>query len=347
MQRKQLVFQEASDDLKEKIRRHVIAPGAMLPSESELCRHYSISRVSIRKALELLDREGLIFRQAGVGTFAREQKIKQVEPRTLNIGISNTKPNLYTEGILTGAQKACAESNSQLILINPIDFINGKWKDLDAFIMIPTENTTQQLDISELDRISAENVPVAVINRFCDSPNISYFSVDYTLEAERAVKFLYRLGAKSVGMIDAPSVSTYASTTRTKGYRSAIKQAGHQKLELSIAENISAVGSIKQFIEQNQPDSLFVTMGTTLDYVLMACNLCEKKPGRDISIFCFDRIDKKLDETAAEVIYLDMPLETIGRDTVNHLIARKNNPYGEKIAKKLFGVRFMINSSTV
>lgn len=348
MRRKQLVFQEASDDLKEKIRKHIIAPGAMLPSESELCRHYSISRVSIRKALEHLDREGLIFRQAGVGTFARKQDGKQPAPRILNIGISHLGTDLYMDGIVKGAQTACQESNSQLILVDPIDFVKGKWKNLDGFIMLPVDTITPKLDMSEMDRISANSSPVAIINRFNDSPNISYFSVDYTLEAERAVHFLHRLGAKSVGLIDVPTKSSYASRTRTQGYRLAMNKAGQKKMELSITKSISAVDDIKQFIEDKQPDSLFVTMGNVLDYVLMACRLCGKEPGRNINIFCFDRIDMKHDKTAAEeVISLDMPLETIGYNAAKHLIARKNNQHTEKIAKELFGVRFVINSSTI
>lgn len=49
-----------------------------LPSEVELCTLYEVTRGTVRHALELLEREGLIYREKGRGSFVRRRRV-QVE----------------------------------------------------------------------------------------------------------------------------------------------------------------------------------------------------------------------------------------------------------------------------
>lgn len=48
--------------------------GTLLPGEPALCRHYGVSRGTLRQALGALAREGLIERQQGRGSFTRAPK---------------------------------------------------------------------------------------------------------------------------------------------------------------------------------------------------------------------------------------------------------------------------------
>lgn len=54
-----------------------IAPQSALPSEPELCARYGISRTTVRRALDRLEREGRIVRRRGSGTYARAQRVAQ------------------------------------------------------------------------------------------------------------------------------------------------------------------------------------------------------------------------------------------------------------------------------
>lgn len=47
-------------------------PGARLPTEEELCRLFQVSRITTRKAVDMLVDEGLVVRQPGRGTFVVE-----------------------------------------------------------------------------------------------------------------------------------------------------------------------------------------------------------------------------------------------------------------------------------
>jgi GntR family transcriptional regulator len=47
--------------------------GAQLPTETELCGTFGVSRVTVRKAIDLLASDGLVSRQQGRGTFVTER----------------------------------------------------------------------------------------------------------------------------------------------------------------------------------------------------------------------------------------------------------------------------------
>jgi len=51
------------------------AEGHLLPSEAELCPQYSVSRTVVRQALADLEREGLVLKSKGKGTFVTGRKM--------------------------------------------------------------------------------------------------------------------------------------------------------------------------------------------------------------------------------------------------------------------------------
>lgn len=57
------------EEIRERIGSGQIRPGDSLPPELHLCRHFGVSRHTMRRALESLQRDGLITRHPGRGTF--------------------------------------------------------------------------------------------------------------------------------------------------------------------------------------------------------------------------------------------------------------------------------------
>lgn len=63
-------FQQVKTYLAQELARGTWLPGQRMPSESELMRRFSVSRMTVNRALRELQAEGLIERTQGVGTFA-------------------------------------------------------------------------------------------------------------------------------------------------------------------------------------------------------------------------------------------------------------------------------------
>lgn len=66
-----------ADELRRQLVGGELAAGRLLPSESELGRAYAASRVTVRRALELLREEGLVDSRQGFGWFAAAAPVEQ------------------------------------------------------------------------------------------------------------------------------------------------------------------------------------------------------------------------------------------------------------------------------
>jgi DNA-binding GntR family transcriptional regulator len=73
-----------ADDLREQIRAGVLKPNDPLPSEAQLGDQHHVSRVTVRRALERLQQEGLIASQPGRGRVVREHRPMVYRPQQEN-----------------------------------------------------------------------------------------------------------------------------------------------------------------------------------------------------------------------------------------------------------------------
>jgi len=66
------LYYQVARDLERQIASKQLRPGDLVPTEQQLCETYSVSRITVRKAMEDLMSKRLIVRQRGVGTFVAE-----------------------------------------------------------------------------------------------------------------------------------------------------------------------------------------------------------------------------------------------------------------------------------
>lgn len=70
-------YRTIADDVRGQIAGGELGSGAVLPSEAELAGSYGVSRVTVRKALEVLREEGLVSSRQGFGWFVDGARVRQ------------------------------------------------------------------------------------------------------------------------------------------------------------------------------------------------------------------------------------------------------------------------------
>jgi GntR family transcriptional regulator len=70
-------YLELADAIRARVAAGDVGPGGALASEAELSREYGASRVTVRRALDQLRREGLVISRRGSGWFAALDPVRQ------------------------------------------------------------------------------------------------------------------------------------------------------------------------------------------------------------------------------------------------------------------------------
>jgi len=67
------LYQQIVDGLKREVSEGRLKPGSSLPSFRQLAEDLLVSVITVKRAYEELEREGIIYRRQGLGTFVAEQ----------------------------------------------------------------------------------------------------------------------------------------------------------------------------------------------------------------------------------------------------------------------------------
>lgn len=90
-------YQQIADDLRSRLDDGTYAPGRLLPSEAELSAEFGVSRVTVRRALELLRDGGLVDARQGFGWFVATSPVRQTLGRLSTIEAQMSADGLHPE----------------------------------------------------------------------------------------------------------------------------------------------------------------------------------------------------------------------------------------------------------
>jgi DNA-binding transcriptional regulator YhcF (GntR family) len=126
-----------------------------LASEHQLCRRFSMSRVTIRLALGDLEHRGLIYRRHGKGTFAHGCSTRSYR----NLGMLIKSPEALRHSsiveIIRGVQNVMASLRSAVVLfgISPMEWHPDMVSNLGGVIVIRQNVMPKELEVLKKHRL--------------------------------------------------------------------------------------------------------------------------------------------------------------------------------------------------
>ncbi len=202
------VFSSISSD----IRSGRYADGDQLPTEMELAAQYLVSRQSIRQALGLLARDGMIRKIRGSGSYVSSDM--NIQQKTMRIAVIVSNIDSYIiPGILSGVEAICTQNHYSIQLMSTNNSIAKERNILQGLLVHPldgilvegTKSALPNPNISFYLDLAARNMPIIFFNSIYPElsdgadGNILSVTMDDYRGAYELTKNLLNEGHSSIG----------------------------------------------------------------------------------------------------------------------------------------------------
>ena len=207
--------------------------GAMLPNEHDFCEEYKVSRGTIRQVLSELEKEGIIRREQGRGTFvtrtARPEGSKGQVNRTISFIVPYVRDS-FVATILLGVENV-ARTRGYAVLFSHVENDLEKQEivlrtalnqGVAGIILYPVNSTDAG---SVLTRLIQQRFPLVMVDRYLRGRYTDYVTSDNFGGGLQATQHLLSLGHRRIAFIrwDDPAMTM---EHRQLCYKQALLEAG-------------------------------------------------------------------------------------------------------------------------
>lgn len=327
-----LKYQELANTIRDAIQKGAFAPGDKIGTEFELSEQYHLSRQTVRNAIDVLEKEKLIYRIQGSGTYVSDQTIPV--PKTKNIGVISTYINDYIfPDIIRGIQQHLSAAGYSLTLSATENHILQERTILEGYLKTPVdgliiEGTKTALPNPNLGlyrQLKNNGVPILFIHGYYPQlTDIPYVMTDDRAGGELATQYLIDHGhTKIAGIFSAEDLQ---GQERFAGYLSS-----HLKNHLPFDEDriLWFHGHARQYLDRLNIE-YFLNMlhqCTAIlcynDIIALSVSDLAAKNGiripEDLAVISFDN-SVYSDLSPKKLTTLDHPKEKLGACAVEQLL---------------------------
>ena len=286
-------------DMARKIQSGEFPAGSRLPYERELCAQYGVERVTIRHALQLLEEDNLIQKQAGRGSFvsgpaAQPAPLHQSILFAMNRSYDIRSIGEFNSKMFFRMEDVCHRHGCSLMYAGIKDsgeHITGLEDGPVAGVLLVSRHGD-----ALVEEVAASGTPVICVNHF--SPRVQCVMPDNMSGVREAVARLRAWGHERIGFISGPLTFINAQE-RLAAFRHGLWENGLPIDERLIVESDwtyeGGVQAMKEIMGAGEPPTAVCTASDMMAIgAIEAARQLGLRVPEDLSVVGFDNIDMGL-----------------------------------------------------
>ena len=334
-------YRDILEKIQEDIRSGHYTSGQRLPSEAELVRRYSASRMTVFRAMHELQTMGLVVRRVGSGTYVAQSLASK--SHVFGLLIPELGQTEIFEAICKGMMESQEASRHSLLWGNTTSKENESEKvaeqlchhyiskKVSGVFFAPVEFTSGRFQANHriVQALDKAGIPVVLLDRCLEPyPRRSRYDlvgIDNRRTAYLATEHLIKADAKSVAFFARPH-SAPTVDARIAGYREALQsQPGKSFRDGVFLGDASDQKFVKGILKNHHPDAFLCANDFTAGKLMHTLIAIGERIPEDIRIVGIDDV-KYASLLPVPLTTQHQPCRDIGRIAMAVMLDRISNP---------------------
>ncbi len=312
-------------ELVREISEGVYRPGDRLPSEAQLCERFSASRITVAKAIQSLQREDLVTRRPGSGTYVQEPKASTSHQFGLLIpqlgsteifepicqGIMRAplaKSHVLLWGYAPGEGESDSDHTGKMAEQLCRQFIDQK---VSGVFFAPLEYMVDREAANRriVDMLARAGIPVVLLDRCLESypkrSELDLVGIDNHRAGYRITQHLWEHGARRIAFV-ARKRSASTIVERIAGYQFALSEIQPGSFTRVALGDVNDPEFVRELLADQRPDA--IVCGNDLTAARLMRSLL------DVGVQIPEQIRMAAFDDVSYSKFLPVPLTTVRQD---------------------------------
>ena len=222
------LYEQVERDIMRQIKEKSLKPGDFVGTHAELSKKYSVSIITIKKALLNLINSGYLYSRTGKGTFVAEMNEKKINfnsHKTIGLVLRDLK-HPYFSLIVHGIEERAYELGYNLLITSSSNSLEKEENQINHFLNLGVDGlviaslSLQYRATDYLQKLHNNNFPYVMVSYIHD-PEYWYVGSNHELGGFLATDHLIRTGYKKIGYVHVGK-GNLLSDVRKNGYMQAL-----------------------------------------------------------------------------------------------------------------------------
>jgi DNA-binding LacI/PurR family transcriptional regulator len=331
--------------------------GQLIPSERELSNSKGLSRTTVRRAIQLLVNEGMLYRVPGSGTYVGRAAPLTTEPLQEHATIGLILPTLANpyfgelanaierESTCAGYQLLLGQSNLTGRSVAPY---LARYAENPAVKGVVAVSTGEEIAVASYEQLARVGKPFLFVVRHAETVGADSVATDHVGGARELMRYLIGLGHRRIAFI---GEARARSPRHYQGYLEGLREAGipdDSALQARIdADRLEQIGEdgVRLLLERGVHfTAIFAQIDLIAIGVLRALRAAGLRVPDDISVVGFDNIPSA-EHLHPPLTTVDHTVQEIGRLAVLLLQDRMSGRYDGPARRVTIQPRVIIRAS--